>query len=88
MPRLFCSRLVASFMMASLVGFCSMSTVKPPPWIMKLGMIRWKIVPLKKPELTYSRKFLTVIGAFTDSSSRVMSPMEVDSRYSRLSLSH
>jgi len=23
-----------------------MSAVKPPPWIMKPGMTRWKIVPL------------------------------------------
>jgi len=31
--------------MGARVGFWFMSFVKPPPWIMKPSMTRWKIVP-------------------------------------------
>jgi hypothetical protein len=45
-PRRFFRPLSASFLTGGLVGFSFMLTVMPPPWIMKLGMIRWKMVPL------------------------------------------
>ena len=46
-PVSFLSPLLDSFLIA---GFCPsrfscMSDVRPPPWTMKLGMTRWKIVP-------------------------------------------
>jgi hypothetical protein len=37
--------LLASFLIGSRPGFSLMSWVNPPPWIMKPGMTRWKIVP-------------------------------------------
>ncbi len=36
---------LASFWMFASVSFCFMPDSKPPPWIMKLGITRWKIVP-------------------------------------------
>ena len=51
-PRSFFSPLSASFLIVSRVDFCSMPSVNPPPWIMKPGMTRWKIVPSKKPSST------------------------------------
>ena len=42
-------RLVRPFLLSSgigaRVGFSFMSASKPPPWIMKLAMTRWKMVP-------------------------------------------
>ena len=35
----------ASLGMGEWVGFSIMSSVSPPPWIMKPGITRWKIVP-------------------------------------------
>ena len=43
--------------MGALTFFCFMPGSKPPPWIMKPGMTRWKMTPSKKPSSTYSRKF-------------------------------
>ena len=54
--------------------FLDMSSSMPPPWIMKFGMTRWKIVPSKMPSVTYWRKFSQVIGAFSSNSSTLMSP--------------
>ena len=44
-PRLFLSPFAASFFTGARVDFWFMSAVKPPPWIMKPLMTRWKIVP-------------------------------------------
>ncbi len=44
-PRELSSPLAASFLISSRVFFCWKSAVKPPPWIMKSGMTRWKMVP-------------------------------------------
>ena len=44
-PRVFFKPLSASFWTGALVGFCVMSEVKPPPWTMKPGITRWKMVP-------------------------------------------
>ena len=44
-PRWFLSPLSASFLIGAWPVFCSMSPVKPPPWTMKPGITRWKIVP-------------------------------------------
>jgi len=44
-PVLFFSPLLASFSTGARVVFCVMSAVMPPPWIMKLLITRWKIVP-------------------------------------------
>ena len=38
--------LLASFLIGSRVSTSSMPGLKPPPWIMKPGMTRWKIRPL------------------------------------------
>ena len=46
-PRSLETRFFASLTTGGCVFFCSMSGVKPPPWIMKPGMTRWKIVPSK-----------------------------------------
>src|SRR5664279_1069246 len=46
---------------------------------MKSGMTRWKMVPLYWPFFTYFRKFSTVLGAASGSSSRMITPMEVTS---------
>ncbi len=43
-PRVFLRPLLASFWIASPVGFCFMPGSKPPPWIMKLPITRWKMV--------------------------------------------
>jgi len=40
----FFSPLFASFLMGARVSFWFSSLSKPPPWIMKLGMTRWKTV--------------------------------------------
>ncbi|MNF06771.1 hypothetical protein D3C81_1871460 [compost metagenome] len=45
-PRVFCRPLLASFLIGSLVLFCTIWSVKPPPWTMKPGITRWKIVLL------------------------------------------
>jgi hypothetical protein len=37
---------LASFSMGAAVSFCFMSAAKPPPWIMKFLITRWKMVPL------------------------------------------
>src|SRR5262245_56415503 len=79
-PRLFASPLSASFLIAARVGFCVKSLVKPPPWIMKPGITRWKIVPSKKPSSTYLRKFSAVTGAFSLSISTSITPSVVVSR--------
>ncbi|EXI75639.1 MAG: hypothetical protein AW07_00950 [Candidatus Accumulibacter sp. SK-11] len=39
-PRSFLRPFFASFSTFRGAGFCSISTVKPPPWIMKPGMTR------------------------------------------------
>ena len=44
-PRSLLRPLSASFLIGARVGFCCRSGVMPPPWIMKSGMTRWKIVP-------------------------------------------
>ena len=44
-PRAFESPLDASFLMGASVAFWVIPGTKPPPWIMKVGMTRWKIVP-------------------------------------------
>ena len=44
-PRSFCSPFCHSFLIPSRVGFFCTSSVKPPPWIMKSFITRWKIVP-------------------------------------------
>ncbi len=44
-PRRLVRPFPASFLMGGLVGFCCMSAVNPPPWIMNPGMTRWKMVP-------------------------------------------
>ena len=44
-PRSFLRPLFASFSMGARVGFSLMSRLKPPPWIMKFGITRWKVVP-------------------------------------------
>ena len=44
-PVSFLRPLAASFLIGACVGFCVMSFVKPPPWIMKPAITRWKIVP-------------------------------------------
>ncbi|MNL85321.1 hypothetical protein D3C87_2135940 [compost metagenome] len=38
--------LLASFSMGASLSFCFMPGSKPPPWIMKPGITRWKIVLL------------------------------------------
>ena len=35
----------ASSAIGARVGFCCMSAVNPPPWIMKPSMTRWNTVP-------------------------------------------
>ncbi len=37
--------LLASFLIGLRVAFCFMPGSKPPPWIMKLLITRWKTVP-------------------------------------------
>ncbi|MNL79533.1 hypothetical protein D3C87_2061620 [compost metagenome] len=37
--------LLASSGIGGCVGFCCMSAVKPPPWIMKPSITRWNTVP-------------------------------------------
>src|SRR5690625_1250627 len=69
--------LSASFWMGSRVGFCCMSAVRPPPWIMKPSMTRWKMVSSKKPSRTYWAKLAEVSGARSWSSSMRMVPREV-----------
>src|ERR1700761_5290972 len=59
--------------------FFFMSGVKPPPWIMKPSMTRWKMVPSYCLSLTYCRKLATVFGALAGSSCTTMSPAEVTS---------
>src|SRR5690349_6559184 len=49
--------------MGALVFFCFMPGSKPPPWIMKPGITRWKITPSKKPSSTYSWKLRAETGA-------------------------
>ena len=44
-PRAFFRPLDDSFLIWPLVGFCRMPGSKPPPWIMKFEMTRWKMVP-------------------------------------------
>ena len=44
-PRSLRSRLRASLRIGARWGFSSISGVKPPPWIMKSGITRWKMVP-------------------------------------------
>ena len=44
-PREFRRPFLASFLIAGRVGRSSSSGVKPPPWIMKPGITRWKTVP-------------------------------------------
>ena len=44
-PRALLRPLRLSSGMLARVVFCFMSASKPPPWIMKLGITRWKIVP-------------------------------------------
>ena len=44
-PRVLLRPFFASFAIAGRVAFWRSSGVKPPPWIMKLSMTRWKIVP-------------------------------------------
>ncbi|MNP20125.1 hypothetical protein D3C76_1126860 [compost metagenome] len=43
-PRTFFKPLLASFLIGSLVSFCCICAVKPPPWAMKPGITRWKMV--------------------------------------------
>src|ERR1035437_1491187 len=76
-PTSFFRPLLASFCTGGRVFFCTKSVVKPPPWIMKPLITRWKIVPLKWPSFTYCRKFSTVFGALSGYSSSVMVPMLV-----------
>ncbi|MNR58587.1 hypothetical protein D3C85_1796210 [compost metagenome] len=45
-PRTFFRPLLASLRIGSLVGFCTICSVKPPPWAMKPGITRWKMVLL------------------------------------------
>ena len=45
-PRWLVRPLRLSSAIGARVAFSFMSAVMPPPWIMKLGMTRWKIVPL------------------------------------------
>ncbi len=42
-PRSFFRPLSASFVMGAAVGFCLISSVNPPPWIMNAGITRWNI---------------------------------------------
>ena len=44
-PRAFLSPFRDSLAMGALVGFCTDLVSKPPPWITKFGMTRWKTVP-------------------------------------------
>ena len=44
-PRSLDRPVAASFWIGARVGFCFMSAVKPPPWIMNPLMTRWKMVP-------------------------------------------
>jgi hypothetical protein len=44
-PRRLRRPLVASFWIGGRVVFSSSDFVYPPPWIMNLGITRWKIVP-------------------------------------------
>ncbi|MNG20250.1 hypothetical protein D3C84_1044890 [compost metagenome] len=44
-PTLLATPLLASFLMVARVAFCFMPGSKPPPWIMKLLITRWKTVP-------------------------------------------
>ena len=44
-PVLFDRPLLASFLIGARVAFCFMPGSKPPPWIMKLLITRWKMVP-------------------------------------------
>jgi hypothetical protein len=44
-PRTLLRPLPASSTIGARVGFCVMSAVKPPPWIMKVPITRWKMVP-------------------------------------------
>ena len=64
-PRSFLRPFWASFLIGARVSFCAIAASKPPPWIMKPGITRWKIVPSKKPASTYARKFSTVFGALS-----------------------
>ncbi|MNY75479.1 hypothetical protein D3C86_2147640 [compost metagenome] len=43
-PILLDRPLLASFRIEGRVGFCFMPGSKPPPWIMKLPITRWKMV--------------------------------------------
>jgi len=43
-PRTLCRPLLASFLIGGLVSFCAICAVNPPPWTMKPGITRWKIV--------------------------------------------
>ncbi|MNC57967.1 hypothetical protein D3C75_1076650 [compost metagenome] len=45
-PRVFSSPLPASLRIGSWVFFCTIWSVKPPPWTMKPGITRWKTVLL------------------------------------------
>ena len=45
-PRSFFRPLRDSSSMGSRVFFCDMFFSKPPPWIMKPGITRWKMVSL------------------------------------------
>src|SRR5262245_10366789 len=76
-PRRFFLPLVASFLMGARVFFCFMPGSKPPPWIMKPGMTRWKMTPSKNPSSTYSWKFFAEIGASFSNSSTSKLPSEV-----------
>ena len=44
-PTLFFRPFFDSFLIGARVGFCVMFGVMPPPWTMKPGITRWKIVP-------------------------------------------
>ena len=44
-PRMLLKPLRLSSGMVGRVAFCFMSASKPPPWIMKSSMTRWKISP-------------------------------------------
>jgi len=72
--RWFLRPFAASFSIGARVGFCRKSGVKPPPWIMKPSITRWKSVLLKWPARTYSRKLATVLGACSASRSSEILP--------------
>ena len=44
-PAVFFRPFDDSFFTGGFVAFCVLSFAKPPPWIMKFGITRWKIVP-------------------------------------------